>query len=179
MLRLMAAILAFASDNSWVKEVESRIDHEAVEWLRGEIRQEKSGDDLLSADITSGSHKPCYLQRPIQERDQRLYILISFSVPEESWLALSREVDGYNPVFVLRGIPNNSFGEFGKAVAQLRERGFDAEIQIDPRLFSENNISAVPAFMLQEEGSVNWVHGNVSTEFALSILRTNRGGASG
>ena len=41
-----------------------------------------------------------------------LYIFISFSVPLESWIDLSLELDKAGGSFVLNGIPNHSFSEF-------------------------------------------------------------------
>lgn len=170
MLFLMATLLAVLPTSDWLNDIEMRVDEQAVHWLREELKKEKGEEDAPSSQKALSQYKPCYLGNRYEEDGPIIRILMSFSVPIESWLALSRPVNGYVPVFVLRGLPESSFLKFGKKVGELRERGVTNSIEINPRMFSENGITHVPVFLMEGGGSSRLLHGNVSLEYALSHL---------
>jgi conjugal transfer pilus assembly protein TrbC len=77
-------------------------------------------------------------------------------------------------VFVLRGIPGNSFAMFTQKLAELRKKGITASILIDPESFEEYGISSVPTIVLVEEGKYDKMTGNVPVQTALVAFKEKR-----
>lgn len=97
-------------------------------------------------------------------------IFISFSVPIESWKDLSCELEKAGGVFVLNGIPNGSFSEFADKVKEIRSKGIDAPIQIDPQSFEKYGIEHVPAFVLDDGNEFDKIYGNIPLSKALQLI---------
>lgn len=148
-------------DDSWFDHVKNRTDPEAIEWLREKIKM-----DLSSSKLSLDASQPCKncLLEKIQTIEPKIYVFMSFSVPDETWLSLGKELEKNAGVFVLRGLPNNSFQELARRIAQLKKKGLNAEIQLNPLLFKEFGINAVPAFLTSSQ---ELIKGNISLEYAL------------
>jgi conjugal transfer pilus assembly protein TrbC len=105
-----------------------------------------------------------------QVTDPKILAFVSFSIPDVILLALAQEIKQADGVLIFRGLPNNSFKEFAQHILKLKERGFSAEIQINPKLFDEYNITAVPSFVIPREQCFDKIAGNISLEYALEVL---------
>jgi conjugal transfer pilus assembly protein TrbC len=102
-----------------------------------------------------------------KEEEESLKMCISFSMPEEAFLFLSKELEFHGGSFVLRGIPKNSFSEFFKKIQHLRDIGLQAPFSIDPDLFEEFSRNGVPTLLLMGEEGVDRLVGNVSIRDSL------------
>ena len=102
--------------------------------------------------------------------DTTLYVFVSFSMPEEAFLALSNEIVRVGGVMVLRGLPGNSFKNLAVKIYELKKQGLRATIQVDPRLFSKYSITTVPTFVTTKDGRYDKLSGNVSLAFALEKM---------
>jgi conjugal transfer pilus assembly protein TrbC len=140
--------------------------------LREQLKREVS----LVCEKTMPKNSPITKKRcsifPMIDPDPEtsLYVFMSFSVPDEAWLALSEEIVQKNGIMVLRGLPGNSFQELAKKIHSLRSRGMKATVQIDPMLFSRFNIDKVPSFVKTTSKGFYKVSGNVSLRFALEKI---------
>ncbi len=162
----------------WTKEIAKRpLDQKTIEWAREERR--KKADECATAahsnkepqaDALSKECKNCLFTNPFVPEDPQLVVFMSFSVPVESWLSLSVEVQKVNGVFLIRGLPQNSFQELSKKILHLKELGFDGTIQIDPLAFRANDIHNVPTFLVREGDQSDKVEGNISLSSALTLL---------
>lgn len=101
------------------------------------------------------------------EQSYDLLTFASFSMPDESLISFSRELELYGGAFVLRGIPENSFEKFFNKVNQLREKGVNAPVLIDPDSFEDYEVESVPVTVLRGAFSFDKVVGNVPVSFAL------------
>ncbi len=101
-----------------------------------------------------------------------LYVFVSFSLPEETWLTLSKEVEKVGGVLVLRGLPENSFNRLAVKMHALRKQGVHVAVQIDPRLFTKFGVEKVPCFVTVDEEKFDKLSGNVSLAFALRKMET-------
>lgn len=110
----------------------------------------------------------------IPESSPSLYVLMSLSVPTQTWVALSNELRMKGGVFVLRGLPNNSFSEMAQKIAILRKAGVDVPVQIDPRLFHEFDVKHVPCIVQRHEGSFDKISGSISVDYALQRFKRGR-----
>ncbi len=105
-----------------------------------------------------------------QPKDPGLFVFISFSIPRESWKALSLELERAGGVFILNGIPKGSFPEFVAEVEWLRKIGVGAPIQIDPLAFLKYSIESVPAIVLSDGQLFDKVEGNIPLRTALDLF---------
>ena len=113
----------------------------------------------------------CLLNAPISlEPETSLYIFVSFSMPDDAWLLLSKEVEKTGGIFVLRGLPNNSFKQLAEKLYALRLNGVNATVQVDPRLFHKYNIEKVPSFVTVDENDFDKLSGNVTLAYALEKM---------
>lgn len=89
-----------------------------------------------------------------EDRDFRLVVFASLSMPEESLKRLGRDVRRVGGVIVLRGMKHGlqagRWMESVQALKPLAETG--AEIQINPKLFLRYGIRSVPTVLLAPEG---------------------------
>jgi len=84
-----------------------------------------------------------------QYRDDRLLVLVSFSMPQSQIKELIREAEVVGARIVLRGLIDDDFPKTIKKLTEITD-GIDKAggLQIDPTIYSRFNISNVPAFIL-------------------------------
>lgn len=95
------------------------------------------------------------------EGGSSLLVFISFSVPLESWKDWSKEIEDRGGVFVLRGLPFNSFVSFAQKVKEMRNSGVTAPITIDPEAYQKYDIMVVPSLVLRRGEDYDKVTGNI------------------
>jgi len=193
-LSLFLKMLCFAGGVAAYCEIE--VDHfpssdmqqtfeEGMAWAKEEMKQgvfekesihpsEKISDDKNSLiDKEEGFFK-CFksnnshLEAP--SLSESLSIFISFSVPEESLKELSYGLEKTGGVFVIRGLPHNSFREFFEKTKSLKEKGILAPILIDPEAFENFNIERVPTFALKNGESFEKYEGNIPLSDSLRLF---------
>lgn len=171
-------IIAFGEEgNAWLEEVSKRIDPEAVQWVRQQLKEQLEINSTSQSKVGQiGRHEELKGKRqcvttitPVSEQP-KLFVFMSLSVPESTWIELSKEVTKENGVFVLRGLPGNSFRALAVRMARLKERGVDATIQLHPMLFKDYSVEKVPTFVVVNEQGFDKVSGNISLAFALEQI---------
>lgn len=172
-MRLLAICLylccrCFGSeDESWLEQVKTRADHSAIDWLREKIKIDMPKIDLVAFEpFTQNPCKNCCLG-DVFNVEPKVYVFMSFSVPDETWLNLSSEMENYSGIFVLGGLPNNSFQEFSRKLEKLKQKGMSAAVLIDPNLFKEHQIQNSPAFVFMYGSKIHKISGNISLKCAL------------
>jgi conjugal transfer pilus assembly protein TrbC len=175
MILAISAALNLTSGDSWIQ----RESPEAVEWTKEQLKIDLELEQLKeqNKNITFGitpdlNAKKCITNFTSIASDAEipLYVLISFSVPEETWVSLSSEMEEIGAVFVLRGLPNNSFKRLSQKIQHLNSLGVKAPIQIDPQLFTNYEISRVPSFLIIKNQAYSKVSGNISLRYALEKM---------
>lgn len=97
----------------------------------------------------------------------RILVFVSFSMPEVSLKSLAQEVnlDQNNtcrPILVMRGLYQDSFA---RTAEKLKDLGI--AVEINPELFEDHQITAVPTFLFVRDGkSPHRLRGNVTLAFA-------------
>lgn len=167
--------------SSWLKEVKNRTDKEAISWLQDLLKEENKEfqkDDLTL--LIEDQCKNCFKGEIQEIMEPKIYVFMSFSVPDNIWLSLSKEMADYPAVFLLRGLPNNSFKSLAQKIAVLKEKGMEAPIQIFPQLFKQYSVEKVPCFVFCDQGEIDKFRGSISIDFASDArdkkeLSTERG----
>ena len=102
--------------------------------------------------------------------EDRLLLFVSFSLPDSTLKSFSRELEKYGGIFVLRGIPNNSFPDLFKKVSSLQDQGIYTPFEIDPDLFDEFVSNRVPTLALVGDKKTDRVVGNLSIRTSLEKI---------
>ena len=172
---LITSLFCYADDDSWIKQAANRSDPEAIEWLKQHLIDfppEKSASIQEIQKIIV--KKECFncSSDAAQEifSDPQVFVFMSFSIPDETWLSLSRELEKVGGIFVIRGLPNQSFKELAAKILSLKEKGVNSPIQLDPKKFQAYQLTSVPMFLIEEEKSYDKLMGNVSLKFAIEMM---------
>jgi conjugal transfer pilus assembly protein TrbC len=107
----------------------------------------------------------------VAQREEGLLIFISLSMPAESLSRLVDQAIRFNAPLIIRGTEKDSLAAtVAKVTTILKQR--EAEIQIDPRLFTRFKIDSVPAFVAIEPNANKYgvVYGDVTTDYALQTM---------
>lgn len=94
---------------------------------------------------------------------------VSFSMPDNSLKAILSQVDRAGGVVVLRGLVNDSFTDTSVIVTQLASE-YNVSFNIDPKLFSQYDIVAVPSFVVPDGNRFDKISGNISLTAALEAF---------
>lgn len=165
-------------EEDWKKESEK------LEEMRKKMRQDRLTEEnrranemkgSLSAqfgEIKKGLDKQCSncMGNATSLEDPSLYVFMSFSLPDQAWIKLSPEVEKGGGTFVLRGLPEQSFQALAARILDLKEKGVNAQIQLDPKKFQEYQVSHVPAFVVAEEERFDKAAGHISLKYALETM---------
>ena len=126
---------------------------------------------LFFLSISEGSQKcsaeNCFSPR---ETNSDLMVFASFSLPLQTWQKLSLQLAKANGIFVIQGLPKNSFAELAKKVDELKREGITAPIILDPTAFEKYQIKKVPTILLKDNETHDKVCGNVPLDFALQLF---------
>lgn len=107
------------------------------------------------------------------EKEEKLYAFVSMSMPENTLKEISQHVEPMGGSFVLRGFPGGTATEFAKKLIELRSIGIKADFQIDPDLFEDFQVEAVPTFVYVKGDAHKKIVGNVSVPWALREMGVN------
>ena len=146
------------SEESW-----KQVDEEAAAFLKGLYDDAQSKNPVKCKKCTSSPESS-------QLQSYKLMVFISFSVPLESWKDWSESLEKTGGIFVIRGLPGNSFRLFSEKVMELKKAGVNAPISIDPELYEEYEVKAVPTVVRVKGEEYDKISGNVHLEAALKIF---------
>lgn len=152
-----------------------QVDEQTTEWLKHHLQTEIPPEHLLKNPLQEKKVKKeqcltCGNADLDMKESSSLYICMSFSLEDQLWIQLSKEAEKVGALFIIRGLPNNSFKELASRILQLQEKGINVPIQIHPKLFKDYQIKCVPAVLVVENEKYDVISGNVSLQFALEKL---------
>lgn len=133
-----------------------------------------SRDAAYNANNASCKGK-CPSFQPTSEFEPSLQVCMSFSVPTQIWKDLNEELIRHHGVFVVKGLPNNSFQAFAGKVLEFRKHGITAPIRIDPKMFERLTVNQVPLFVVNQNDETHTVSGTVTISFVMDLLHINTG----
>ena len=172
MLALVAALNASYVTSDWLDMAAKRADQEAIAWVKQQLHEDSKLVRGTEKETVTDMRKKCLTTVSTSNNaDVPVYVMISFSIPEETWVSLSAEMEKIGAVFVLRGLPNNSFKELSKRLQHLSSIGVNAEVRIDPMLYTNYKIDKAPTFLIIGKDSHHTLSGNVSLSYAMETMR--------
>lgn len=95
-------------------------------------------------------------------------VFVSFSMPDQSLIALLRDADKIHASVVIRGLIDNDFKKTFAKVSQLVKAAGVGGIEINPPLFQKFNITKVPAVVARAANNdFDVIFGNIKLIAAL------------
>ena len=104
------------------------------------------------------------------EQSSSRMVFVSFSMPKESLKSIIREAKARHVPVVIRGLVNNSFKQTLASMKELMGENIGG-IQLDPMLFREFKVTAVPAFVSKYQNGYDIIYGNVHIDYAFDEMR--------
>ncbi|EMI5464279.1 type-F conjugative transfer system pilin assembly protein TrbC [Enterobacter roggenkampii] len=92
---------------------------------------------------------------------------VSLGIPREGLLPMLKDARRYNIPPTLRGLVNNDMRQTAAAMFELSKEDKDAGVQIDPTLFTQYNITTVPALVVTCPGHHDVIRGSLPLQQAL------------
>jgi type-F conjugative transfer system pilin assembly protein TrbC len=116
-------------------------------------------------------HSPLSELSPFhQQKNSKLLVFMSFSLPLESWKEFSHVLQKTGGSFVLRGLPENSFPLLARKIIELKKAGIQAEILLDPESFDKYAINAIPSVVLEDGKHHDKIAGNIKLPVTLALF---------
>lgn len=132
------------------------------------------GEGASNANKASCNGK-CPSFKPIPDSEPSLTVCMSFSVPTQVWKDLNEDLMRHHGVFVVNGLPNNSFQAFAEKVLEFRKQGITAPIRIDPKLFERLKVNQVPQFVVKQKDETHTVSGTLTIPYVLDLMHIKIG----
>ena len=170
---------AQSNDDEWLKKAQ-QVDDNAIEWLKVHLKERLSSKNLLKNPLeedlkirSTMECKNCGFANESLDETAALYVFMSFSLDDKLWIQFSQELERIGGVFVVRGLPKNSFKELANRIFDLQEKGVNSPIQIHPNLFKECEVQLVPTIAVIEGHRYDKIAGNLSIKHALEKMGAN------
>jgi type-F conjugative transfer system pilin assembly protein TrbC len=112
---------------------------------------------------------------PTPDKEVALQVCMSFSVPTQVWKDLNEDLMRHHGVFVVKGLPNNSFQAFAEKVLEFRKHGITAPIRIDPKLFEQLKVNQVPQFVVKQQDETHTVSGTLTIPYVMDLMHIKTG----
>ena len=168
-LSVLMGINLYADElTDFIRQAEKTIEQEAQQQLIGLL----DGSDQI---VENGKcpRGGCLTNADFESESSPLMIFMSFSVPEASWKDLSAPLEALGGVFVLRGLPDNSFQCLATKLRHLREQGIKAPVLIDSKAFDCYHVQHVPTTVLVDRRFYDKVTGNLSLLESMRIFSSH------
>ncbi|MBS0905805.1 type-F conjugative transfer system pilin assembly protein TrbC, partial [Pantoea dispersa] len=101
----------------------------------------------------------------------RAVYFVSLGIPEEGLLPMFADARRFGIPATLRGLLNNDFRQTAEKMFELSKKDRQAGVQIDPTLFQQYGIKAVPALVVTCGGKFDVLYGSLPVQQALEEVR--------
>ena len=132
------------------------------------------GEGASNANKASCKGK-CPSFKPIPDSEPSLTVCMSFSVPTQVWKDLNEDLMRHHGVFVVNGLPNNSFQAFAEKVLEFRKQGITAPIRIDPKLFERLKGESGATVVVKQKDETHTVSGSLTIPYVLDLMHIKIG----
>lgn len=108
----------------------------------------------------------------------RAVYFVSLGIPEEGLLPMLADARRFGIPATLRGLLNNDFRQTAEKMFELSRKDKQAGVQIDPTLYQQYGIKAVPALVVTCGGKFDVLYGSLPVQQALEEVK-QRGDCAG
>ncbi|MDW2745006.1 MULTISPECIES: type-F conjugative transfer system pilin assembly protein TrbC [Atlantibacter] len=176
---LVSGLLSFASvtaasghattsgqDMEWMKQQQQALQQFMNGLHNRTVQLPPQQEDLikrLQDDIQNQQNR----QEASGKRTFKAIYFVSLGLPREGLLPALRDANHYGIPATVRGLVNNDVRQTASAMFELAKEDKNTGVQIDPTLFSEYGITAVPALVVTCPGRYDVIRGSLPLKQAL------------
>ncbi|WP_261643044.1 type-F conjugative transfer system pilin assembly protein TrbC [Erwinia mallotivora] len=110
-------------------------------------------------------------QNSASRSNQRAIYFVSLGIPEEGLLPMLADARRFGIPSTLRGLLDNDFRKTAAVVFELSKKDKEAGVQIDPTLYRQYGIRAVPALVVTCDGKFDVLYGSLPVKQALEEVK--------
>ncbi len=110
-------------------------------------------------------------QNSATRQTPRAVYFVSLGIPEEGLLPMLSDARRFGIPATLRGLLNNDFRQTAEKMFELSKKDRQAGVQIDPTLYQQYGIKAVPALVVTCGGKFDVLYGSLPVQQALEEVR--------
>lgn len=96
---------------------------------------------------------------------------VSLGIPEEGLLPMLQDARRFGIPATLRGLLDNDFRKTASVMFELSKKDKEAGVQIDPTLYQQYGIKAVPALVVTCVGKFDVLYGSLPVQQALEEIK--------
>ena len=185
----LSAALLFASALAAEQTVISGSDMTYMKQQQRELELFKSqlqGTNITLPDAQQGRVAQMQNEIAAAQADQnsasrpapRAVYFVSLGIPEEGLLPMLADARRFGIPATLRGLLNNDFRQTAEKMFELSKKDKQAGVQIDPTLYQQYGIKAVPALVVTCGGKFDVLYGSLPVQQALEEVK-QRGDCAG
>ena len=150
-------------DRDWMKQQQQALEEFKGSLQDGQLQLPAAQQDLVSR-LQQG-------MQPAQNDDGRTpfpaIYFVSLGIAKEGLLPMLRDAHRFGIPATIRGLLGNDMRKTAAAMFELSKESKNAGVQIDPTLFSEYGITAVPALVVTCPGHFDVIRGSLPLQQAL------------
>ncbi|MFV4853049.1 type-F conjugative transfer system pilin assembly protein TrbC [Citrobacter freundii] len=153
-------------DMSWIKQQQQELEV-FKQNLQGQtlplpIEQQRQ-INRLQEDI----NRQQQVSQNVEKRTFPAIYFVSLGLPREGLLPMLRDANRYGIPATLRGLVNNDMRQTAATIFELAKEDKNIGVQIDPTLYSEYRITAIPALVVTCPGHFDVIRGSLPLRQAL------------
>lgn len=107
----------------------------------------------------------------------RVFIFMSFSIPEKDWESLAKELEKVEGIFVVKNLPANSSDQLSFKMYKLKKKGASVTIQVDRMLFKKYQVRKTPTIIIEDTNDYYKISGPISLYAALEQIEAKNASA--
>lgn len=101
----------------------------------------------------------------------RAVYFVSLGIPEDGLVLMLQDARRFGIPATIRGLLNNDFHKTAEVMVELSKKDKKAGVQIDPTLFQQYGIKAVPALVVTCGKNYDVIYGNLELSQALKEIQ--------
>ncbi|KDE33519.1 conjugal transfer protein TrbC [Kosakonia radicincitans UMEnt01/12] len=152
-----------ANDRAWMKQQQ-----DALQSFKESLKDPSMSLPPAQQDLVTRLQQGIAKDQPDTEKKTFPAIyFVSLGLPREGLLPMLQDAHRYGIPATIRGLLNNDLRQTANAMFQLTKEDKNIGVQVDPTLFSDYHITAIPALVVNCPGHSDVIRGSLPLKQAL------------
>lgn len=152
-----------ARDRAWMKQQQSDL-----QAFKESLQNQSASLPPAQQDLVSRLQQGIAAEQPDGEKKTFPAIyFVSLGLPREGLLPMLQDANRFGIPATIRGLVNNDLRQTANMMFELSKEDKNTGVQVDPTLFSDYHISAVPALVVNCPGHFDVIRGSLPLQQAL------------
>lgn len=158
-----------AGDMNWMKQQQQTLD-DFKQRLQGATMQLPATQQALIEKLQGDIGRQQAEQQAGEKQTFPAIYFVSLGLPREGLLPMLKDASRYGIPATLRGLVNNDLRQTASAMFELAKEDKNIGVQIDPTLYTEYHITAIPALVVTCPGHHDVIRGSLPLQDALERI---------